>query len=286
MELPREKPEAPLRLFAGVPGLRVVAIGGDGTVAWLLGCLEDLGRERAAAGLPWRAPPVGMLPLGTGAPRGRPQGKSRVPGGVGLPWRAPPAGTLRAGHRCASGPTLEESTLPGEGVKAARGARRAAALSAGRERAPRAAGNDLARCLGWGAGMHVLREAGLPGALRDLEHAVPVPLDRWTVKVPRPCSHSPASQRRLVTLVRVRVLLGHPGAAPLPAGLAVLRACGLWCARRGAAVLRVARVACLASAGQRRAPVRLLASLWQKARSCQHRMAQHGSAVVQARPAA
>jgi len=68
VELPREKPEAPLRLFAGVPGLRVVAIGGDGTVAWLLGCLEDLGRERAAAGLPWRAPPVGMLPLGTGAP--------------------------------------------------------------------------------------------------------------------------------------------------------------------------------------------------------------------------
>jgi len=64
VELPREKPEAPLRLFAGVPGLRVVAIGGDGTVAWLLGCLEDLGREHAAARLHWRAPAVGMLLAG------------------------------------------------------------------------------------------------------------------------------------------------------------------------------------------------------------------------------
>ena len=69
VELPREKPEAPLRLFAGVPGLRVLAIGGDGTVAWLLGCLEELGKERQAAGLPWHAPPVGVLPLGTGSPR-------------------------------------------------------------------------------------------------------------------------------------------------------------------------------------------------------------------------
>ena len=70
VELPREKPEAPLRLFAGVPGLRVLAIGGDGTVAWLLGCLADVGRERTAAGLPWEAPPVAVLPLGTGACEG------------------------------------------------------------------------------------------------------------------------------------------------------------------------------------------------------------------------
>lgn len=44
-------------------------------------------------------------------------------------------------------------------------------------------GNDLARCLGWGAGMHVIREGGLPGALRDVEHATPVPLDRWDVEI-------------------------------------------------------------------------------------------------------
>ena len=31
--------------------------------------------------------------------------------------------------------------------------------------------------------MHVLREGGLPGALRDVEHAAPVPLDRWAVQV-------------------------------------------------------------------------------------------------------
>ncbi len=76
----------------------------------------------------------------------------------------------------------------GRARRAVRGAWRAAALAAGRKQASLSAcapaGNDLARCLGWGAGMHVLREAGLPGALRDLEHAVPVPLDRWSVQVP------------------------------------------------------------------------------------------------------
>ena len=36
VELPREDPEAALRLFAGIPGLRVLVVGGDGTVgcAW------------------------------------------------------------------------------------------------------------------------------------------------------------------------------------------------------------------------------------------------------------
>ena len=36
MELPREDPEAALRLFAGVPGLRVLVVGGDGTI----GCVK------------------------------------------------------------------------------------------------------------------------------------------------------------------------------------------------------------------------------------------------------
>jgi Diacylglycerol kinase catalytic domain len=42
VELPREKPERALELFADMPGLRLLVIGGDGTVGWVLSCLDAL----------------------------------------------------------------------------------------------------------------------------------------------------------------------------------------------------------------------------------------------------
>lgn len=70
VELPKEEPEAPLRLFAEVPGLRVLVLGGDGTVGWILSCLDSLAAQFAAEPTPrhWAPPPVAILPLGTGAP--------------------------------------------------------------------------------------------------------------------------------------------------------------------------------------------------------------------------
>lgn len=42
VELPREGPEAALKLFGGLPNLRVLVIGGDGTVAWILSCIDSI----------------------------------------------------------------------------------------------------------------------------------------------------------------------------------------------------------------------------------------------------
>mmetsp|Transcript_15625 Transcript_15625/g.51302 ORF Transcript_15625/g.51302 Transcript_15625/m.51302 type:complete len:813 (-) Transcript_15625:31-2469(-) len=70
-ELPGEHggPEEALRLFANVPNLRIAVCGGDGSVAWILSALDavckysdDETRE---------APPVSVLPLGTGNDLGR-----------------------------------------------------------------------------------------------------------------------------------------------------------------------------------------------------------------------
>ena len=42
VELPRESPEQALKLFGGLPNLRLLAIGGDGTVAWILSCIDSI----------------------------------------------------------------------------------------------------------------------------------------------------------------------------------------------------------------------------------------------------
>ncbi|GIM11455.1 hypothetical protein Vretimale_14954 [Volvox reticuliferus] len=99
VDLVREAPGAALRCWWGVPGLRVLVVGGDGTAGWILGELEVVAAEgaaaaaaaqqssggnenaegngepgdtsqgtavTAAAAAPPAAPPVAVLPLGTG----------------------------------------------------------------------------------------------------------------------------------------------------------------------------------------------------------------------------
>ena len=72
MELPREKPDKVLSMYAGVAGLRILVVGGDGSVGWVMSCLDALGDHMRAAGEEhWRPPPIAVLPLGTGATSGR-----------------------------------------------------------------------------------------------------------------------------------------------------------------------------------------------------------------------
>lgn len=68
VELPKEAPEAPLQLFADVPNLQILVMGGDGTAGWILSCLDAMQEQRAAGAecQAWAPPPVAVLPLGTG----------------------------------------------------------------------------------------------------------------------------------------------------------------------------------------------------------------------------
>ena len=59
-DLSQGGPEPALELFRRVPGIRLLACGGDGTVGWILSALDRLKLD------PDHSPPVGVLPLGTG----------------------------------------------------------------------------------------------------------------------------------------------------------------------------------------------------------------------------
>lgn len=68
VELPKERPEEALALFANVPNLQIVVMGGDGTAGWILSCLDAMQEERASSPEPrlWSPPPIAVIPLGTG----------------------------------------------------------------------------------------------------------------------------------------------------------------------------------------------------------------------------
>jgi diacylglycerol kinase (ATP) len=51
-------PERVLQSFCALTRLRIMVCGGDGTVSWIISCIEEMQLER------W--PPIAILPLGTG----------------------------------------------------------------------------------------------------------------------------------------------------------------------------------------------------------------------------
>ncbi|KAJ0412565.1 hypothetical protein ATCC90586_006932 [Pythium insidiosum] len=57
-DLSHQTPIAPLLQFKDIPRLRILVCGGDGTVGWVLGALDEIGAPRQ--------PPIAILPLGTG----------------------------------------------------------------------------------------------------------------------------------------------------------------------------------------------------------------------------
>jgi len=64
--LPRNDPMPPLRTFATVPNLRLVIVGGDGTIGWIITCVESLKDEFKSNGKDWKPPPIAVMPVGTG----------------------------------------------------------------------------------------------------------------------------------------------------------------------------------------------------------------------------
>ncbi|ETN12411.1 hypothetical protein PPTG_09249 [Phytophthora nicotianae INRA-310] len=57
-DLSHQSPIEPLRQFIGLPRLRILVCGGDGTIGWVLSALDEIGAPRQ--------PPIAVLPLGTG----------------------------------------------------------------------------------------------------------------------------------------------------------------------------------------------------------------------------
>ena len=66
-DLSQGGPEPAIELYRRVPGMRLLACGGDGTVGWVLSCLDRLEAEQPDHTHPGHIQAaVGVLPLGTG----------------------------------------------------------------------------------------------------------------------------------------------------------------------------------------------------------------------------
>lgn len=64
--LPEQEPLPALQTYAHVPNLRVAIVGGDGTVAWVISCIETLQERFESTGISWPSPPIAVMPVGTG----------------------------------------------------------------------------------------------------------------------------------------------------------------------------------------------------------------------------
>lgn len=50
-----------LYVFRNIPYYKILACGGDGTVGWVLSCLDNVGQDAVC-----QSPPLAIVPLGTG----------------------------------------------------------------------------------------------------------------------------------------------------------------------------------------------------------------------------
>ena len=50
-----------LYVFRNIPYYKILACGGDGTIGWVLSCLDNVGQDAVC-----QSPPLAIVPLGTG----------------------------------------------------------------------------------------------------------------------------------------------------------------------------------------------------------------------------
>ncbi|KAJ9510758.1 hypothetical protein QJQ45_027622 [Haematococcus lacustris] len=167
-ELPREGPEAALRFFAALRGLRVLAIH---TLSLLQQQQAALQQQQQAdgAGAAGEGMGPGAPPCATPPQEGRLGLASGLQGGAGgLP--------LALGGR-------SHSSQPALAAGSWGGAHPPVWQPPPVAILPMGTGNDLARCLGWGGGLSQLPPQGLAGLLQDVAAAAPARLDRWALTV-------------------------------------------------------------------------------------------------------
>ena len=68
---------ARLYVFRKVPDYRILVCGGDGTIGWVLQCLDNVGQDSECS-----SPPCAIVPLGTG------ENSALVKGGMGDTYKA------------------------------------------------------------------------------------------------------------------------------------------------------------------------------------------------------
>jgi diacylglycerol kinase (ATP) len=158
--LPRDSPEPALRLFAFLPGVRILCVGGDGTAGWIMSCLDKLAEEKREER---RRKLKNDIDSNVG------EGDDSAAGG----------GTCTTAAIATPNFLFMDWTPPPVAI------------------IPLGTGNDLARCLGWGSGYGSWRLEGASGALEAAAEASVALLDRWTLTfIEKPASsHHPVTQQ-------------------------------------------------------------------------------------------